>query len=103
MAKPGAYQEIIVESFRPACTNGLHGPIHIRPLPGQGLHASMMVECSKSLSYAHPVGTLFRIRAKITDKQGGTPFLYSHYSWPVSTVSAAEAEKHIRDNSPWSW
>ena len=74
------YQEIIVESFRPACTNGLHGPIHIRPLPGQGLDTRMMVEWSKSLSYDHPVGTLFKIRAKITSKEGGTPFLYSYYS-----------------------
>lgn len=63
----------------------------------------MMVECSKSLSNAHPVGTLFKIRAIITSKEGGTPFLYSRYSWSVSTVSLEEADCHIRDHTPWSW
>jgi hypothetical protein len=63
----------------------------------------MMVECSKSLSYAHPVGALFRIRAKITSKEGGTSFVYSSYKWPVSIVSPEEAARYIQNNSPWSW
>ena len=103
MAKKDPYQEIIVETFSTTDTSGRHGPVHVRPLPGQGLDPGMMVECSKSLSRDYPVGTLFRIRAKVTDRQGGTPFLYSNHRWPAPTVTALEAKDHIRHNSPWSW
>ncbi len=77
-----SYQEIIVESYYES-GSGLCGPVHIRPLPNQDPFLPWMhVQCSKELSYDYPVGTRFRIRAKITSRQGGTPFIYSNYSWP---------------------
>jgi len=76
------YSYIIVESFIPSDTTGRHGPIHIRPLPSQEpFLTTMFVECSKELSYSYPLGTKFRIKAKIVTKIGGTSFIYSHYSW----------------------
>ena len=76
------YELIIVESYYPNFTSGLHGPIHIRPLPNQEPFSQFMhVECSKDLSYNYPVGTQFRIKAKITQREGGAKFIYSHYSW----------------------
>jgi len=81
------YFSVIVESYHPNSTGGLHGPIHIRPVAGQGLDISMHVECSKSLSYSYPVGTRFRLRAKITNKEGGRPFLYSYFGWPYEVIS----------------
>ena len=79
------YHYIIVESYY-ITGSGLRGPIHIRPLPGQDpFLPSMHVECSKELSYDYPVGTRFRIKAKITDREG-TPFIYSHYKWPYEVV-----------------
>jgi hypothetical protein len=76
------YQYIIVESFIPSNTAGKHGPIHVRPLPGQEpFRTNMFVECSKDLSQSYPIGTRFRIKAKITSRQGGSLFIYSHYSW----------------------
>ena len=81
------YSYIIVESFVPTITTGLHGPVHIRPLPGHDPYLpSMHVECSKVLSYDYPVGTQFRIQAKIVDKIGQRPFVYSHYSWPYEVL-----------------
>jgi hypothetical protein len=71
------YQEIIVESFKPADTSGRHGPIHIRPIPGQNpFLETLSVSCSKELSYSYPVGTKFRIKAKLS-KRGDTPYIYS--------------------------
>ena len=81
MAKPSEpYQDVIVESFRES-GSGLHGDVHIRPVAGQGYPDGIRVECSKSLSYAFPVGTRFKIKAKLTDKEDGTEFLYSYFGW----------------------
>jgi hypothetical protein len=75
MAQDSPYRWIVLESLTPADTSGRHGPVHIRPTAGQGLPTNLFVECSKRLSYDHPVGTRFRIRAKLTDKEGGGEFL----------------------------
>jgi hypothetical protein len=81
MAQDHPYQWVVVESFIPADTSGRHGPVHIRPVAGQGHSTSLFVECSKSLSRNYPVGTRFRIRAKLTDREGGGEFLYSYFGW----------------------
>lgn len=75
------YEYVIVESYEPDRAGGLHGRVHIRPCPGQGYSTEMHVECSKKLSRDYSVGTRFRIRAKLTDREGGGEFLYSHYRW----------------------
>lgn len=81
------YQFILVESFIPLDSSNRHGPIHIRPLPNQDPYkTTMFVECSKDLSYEYPLGTRFRIKAKITNREGGTPYIYSHYSWPYEVI-----------------
>jgi hypothetical protein len=78
-----SYQYVIVESYLPENTSGLHGKVHIRPIEGQGLDTNMHVQCSKELSdIKHfPIGTQFKIKAKITERLGGKPFLYSSYKW----------------------
>lgn len=88
MGKPDEpYRYVVVESYYPSETSGLHGPIHIRPVAGQGLDTDMHVRCPKVLSYNYPVGTRFRIRAKITDREGSRPFLHSHHNWPFDVLS----------------
>ena len=67
----------------------------VRPLPGQGVD-DMAVECSNRMRDEHPLGTIFEIRAKVTDREGSQPFLYTHYSWPYRVVSAAEARGLVR-------
>jgi hypothetical protein len=84
--KDERYRMIIVESYRPGNTSGLHGEIHIRPVAGQGLRTDLHVECSKDLSTKYPVGTKFRIRAKLTDREGGGEFLYSYFGWNYQIV-----------------
>ena len=76
------YEWIEVESFIPGKT----GAAHIRPAPGGPYPTHLRVECSKALSRNYPVGTRFRIRAKLTDMQG-TPFLYSSWQWRYEVLS----------------
>lgn len=80
------YRLVTVESFEPAERSGLHGAVHIRPVSGQGLPVTLHVECSKTLSRAYPVGTKFRIQAKLTDRESGGEYLYSYHGWPVEVL-----------------
>lgn len=93
MAKPDEdYAWVLVESYRPANTSGLRGKIHIRPCAGQGYPENLHVECAKNLSRDYPVGTKFRIWAKLTDREGGGEFLYTHFRWEVELVELGAAD-----------
>ncbi|WP_242095366.1 hypothetical protein [Sphingomonas sp. CROZ-RG-20F-R02-07] len=84
------YVTIVAESFRPVSTARLHGKVHMRPASGQQFGQDMMIECSKTLPNAHPVGTRFRMRVKLTDREGGGEFLYSYHGWKVDVLGDAE-------------
>ena len=79
------YEEIIVESYY-EYGSGLHGCVHVRPAVGQQYPQDIRVECSKELRTKYKVGTKFRIKVKLTNKQGGKDFLYSSYKWPYSVI-----------------
>lgn len=81
------YQLVLVESYVPSSTSGLHGAVHVRPCPDQGFPTYLHVECSKTLTRDYPIGTVFRIRAKLTDREGGGEFLYSYHGWQVEVVA----------------
>jgi hypothetical protein len=82
----GDYFPLVVETFQPADTNGRHGPIHVRPLPGQGFDG-WFVQCSRKLCTDYPVGTQFRLQATSTDnhRQGGQ-YLTSWFGWPFEVL-----------------
>lgn len=81
------YSYIIVESYKPEINKGYHGVIHIKPIAGQEpFSEDMHVECTKALSNDYKVGTRFKIKAKITNKEGGKPFAYCHYKWPFEVI-----------------
>jgi hypothetical protein len=83
------YQNIKVESYYES-GSGLHGNVHIRPLSGQSPYESWMrVECSKVMmdEKVHKIGTKFVIKAKITSRQGGPPFIYSAYAWAYKVIN----------------
>ena len=82
----GTYYWVIVESFVPNSTSGRHGEVHVRPVAGQPQFPQhLFVECSRRLVRDYPVGTKFRIKAKITDMQG-TPFIYSYHGWKYEVL-----------------
>lgn len=80
------YRLVDVESYVPGNSSGLHGKVHIRPCAGQGFSTDMHVECSKKLSRNYPVGTRFRIWAKLTDREGSGDFLYSYFGWKYEVL-----------------
>eukprot|EP00873_Tetraselmis_striata_P040192 jgi/Tetstr1/460456/TSEL_005715.t1 len=87
LGKPWSqYQQVIVETYA-ATKSGKSSKIHVRPIPGQLFPTTMDVECSRSMRTAHPVGTRFRIHVKETCREGGKPFLYSHFNWPFEVVT----------------
>ncbi len=88
MPKSGAwspYRQIIVETYN-GPPRGAHGSVRARPIEGQFYPTTMNVECSRDMRKRHPVGTRFRIHAKEVTKEDGTPFLYTHFSWPCVVV-----------------
>ena len=86
------YRKIIVQS----CSHsggGSSSNVRCRPIAGQGLPIDMFVECSKKMRTAHPVGTYFEIQAKVTDREGGNPFVYTSSHWEYRVVSEHEIIK----------
>lgn len=74
------YIWLIVETYRES-GSGLHGDIHVRPVPGQGIPTDLRVRFSKSARRAYPIGTKFRVPAKITDREGGGKFVHTNHAW----------------------
>ena len=63
--------QIIIETFRQ------YGEpsgklVRARPLAGQGLPTSTRVECARRIRVDYPVGSLFKVWATVTDREGGT-------------------------------
>ena len=87
---PWAYREVAVESFVDPRT----GALRIRPMAGQAYATSMRVQCARALAdpAMYPAGTRFLIRAKLTDRNGGAPFLYAYHGDPVNVLSGREVE-----------
>ena len=91
------YSEVVIETFENPGEPSSER-IRARPIPGQGLDTHMRVECSTKMREKYPLGTKLKIRAKVTTQLGGTPFLYSHYSWPYEVLSDEEAANFIKSH-----
>lgn len=77
------YETIVVESFSVP-----GGDRRVRPVAGQSFSETMFVECSKKMRCGHALGTKFKIRAKLTNREDGTAFLYSSYNkWDNEVVA----------------
>ena len=90
---PWAYREVAVESVVDPHT----GALRIRPMAGQAYATSMRVQCGRALRdpARYPAGTRFLIRAKLTDRMGGAPYLYAHHGDPVKVLTARETESFL--------
>ncbi len=78
------YHEIVVHSVMGKDSQG-RPKRQIRPIKGQVFDSGLNVECSMKLIENYPLGTRFRLRAKIAEVRG-TQFLYSYFGWPVPVV-----------------
>lgn len=94
------YHELWFESFELTNSSGHRDKIALRlkepqKLPSQVTKTckkrgnnpfQLLTECSRSLFYDYPVGTKFLLKTKLTDKEGGGQFFYTHYKWkPLDT------------------
>lgn len=94
--KDSRYNQVVVESFRDYGAASTQ-KIRCRPVAGQGLPTDMKVECSSHMRKSHPVGTKFLIDAKVTDREGGTRFLYTSHNWAYEVLTDEEAERFISE------
>ncbi|MBQ8090546.1 MAG: hypothetical protein IJ233_07390 [Pyramidobacter sp.] len=78
-------------------SGGAYSKIRAHPLPGQGVDPELFVECSRKLRDAYPTGTVFLIWAKVTDREGSAPFLYSYHSWDFTPIPESLAQKWIKE------
>ncbi|QOY93202.1 hypothetical protein IM543_16735 [Massilia sp. UMI-21] len=90
-----AYREVAVESF----LDPRSGQPRIRPVSGQAYATSLRVQCARRLCdpERYPVGTRFLIRAKLTDRQGGEPYLYAWHGDPVAVLSKAALKRFVEE------
>ena len=88
---------IIVETYKPVGENS-GSKIRVRPLSGQWAEPCLKVECSRAMREKYPVGTKFKINAKIIDREG-TPLLYSHYNSEYEVISSEDAKSFIAKQS----
>lgn len=88
-----AYRELAVEST----LDPWSGKPCIRPVSGQAFATDMRVQCSRRLldTGQYPLGTRFRLSARITDRQGGEPFLYAWHGDPVLVMGKAELKRFL--------
>ena|SRR5436190_9720655 len=96
MAKPTeGYDWVDVESYVADQTSGLHGEVHIRPITGGPFPTDLRVAKSKLLvdTTRYPVGTRFRIWAKLTDRKGGGEYLYTSWQWDYEVLSKPETAR----------
>ena len=68
----------------------------VKPLPGQGVPEYLRVECSKDMRDKYPLGSVFKIQARLTDREG-TTFIFSSFKWAYTKIKRSEAEKLIEE------
>ena len=88
-----AYRDVAVESF----IDLERGMLKIRPMAGQAFAPSLAVQCSRGMvdPQRHPPGTRFLVSAKLTDRMGGTPFLYVYHGDLLQILTAAQAKTFL--------
>ena len=88
-----AYRHVAVES------RAIHGRVALRPVPGQAFSPELAVQCSRRLAdvQRYPLGSRFLLFAKLTDRLGGTPFLYAWHGDADVPMTPAEVQKFLGD------
>lgn len=86
-----AYRQVAVESRE------IQGKLEIRPVPGQAFSPELAVQCSRRLLdlWRYPLGSRFLLFAKLTDRLGGTPYLYAWHGDADVLMTPAEVTKFL--------
>lgn len=95
MALNQNYHELWFESFELEKVSGHKSPKQLRLLNNKTIPSEiefecekknispfiLLTECSKSLLFNYPIGTKFKLKAKLTDRENEGLFLYSYFGW----------------------
>lgn len=92
------YILIVVETYIES-GSGLHGDVHVRPIAGQELPDNLRVRFPKAIRHAHPIGTRFLVYAKLTDREGGNPFVHTNHAWDVEVLGPPPAGNNLKYRS----
>lgn len=87
--------DILVESFDGGNVSGRRGRLHVRPVAGQGLDTSLYVECSREMREDYPLGTMFIVTGKLSNRKGGVEYLKCPHQWGYSVVGDTEARRFL--------
>jgi hypothetical protein len=58
----------------------------VRPVAGEPVPPNLRVRFPKALRHEHPLGTHFRVYAKLTDREGGGEFVHTNHAWDVEVI-----------------
>lgn len=94
MYKLGCYRKFAVETC--PNTGASNAIVHARPLPGQGVPTSMYVECSRAMRLELTDRTVAILSCQVINREGGTDFLYAHFTTPYTLVSRKKAQEMIK-------
>jgi hypothetical protein len=73
------------------------GSVRVRPMVGQAYHPLLRVQCARAFVTDYPVGTRFLVQAKLTDRLGGTPYLYVYHGDPVVVLDERQAQAFLAE------
>ena len=90
-----AYREVALVSV----AEPRSGALRMAPMAGQAFAPTLAVQCGQHLRDAarYPAGTCFLVSAKLTDRLGGTPFLYVYHGDPVVVLTPVQAKKFLAE------
>jgi hypothetical protein len=88
-----AYRQVAVQSVMRGSR------VEIHPVPGQAYSPELNVQCARSMSDTdvYPLGTFFLLSAKLTDRLGGTPYLYAWHGDPVQVLTPKAAKAFLAE------
>lgn len=77
---------IKVETFIPESHEFTDATIRVRPLDGEGVSTDLRVECPRKIREEYPVGTVFRMKVKMCQREDDSYYLYNHYNWLMESI-----------------
>lgn len=104
MALEQNYHRLWFESFRLLYQSGHADSVQLRLRHGQKIpdeiekeckhrgiaSHDLLTECKKDFMRKYPVGTMFHLKAKLTDRENGGMFFYSYFGWKPYEIIVPE-------------
>lgn len=77
----GEKKIIEAETFIPNNHEFTDARVRVRPVDGQGFADNIRVRFPRSVRNKHEVGTRFKVKVKLSQREDGSYYLNHHHSW----------------------